>query len=745
MRRIFLTFALVAVCLTSANPAFALGKAQFYPPEPPPTPWPRPPVGRPRPADGQLLLKSYQVQATIEDQVATTRVEQLFVNPGSVAAEGTYLFALPEGAAVSDFALWADGQRMEGKLLNKDEARSIYESIVRQQRDPALLEFVGRDLIQARIFPVPPDGQRRIELTYRQVLAMDNGLARYRFPLRVPNLANLPIEQIAINVVIRSRQPIRAIYSPTHAVDIERVSDREARIGFEATAVRPEVDYELFYSVAAEEIGLSLLSYKPGDDEGFFLLLVAPQVEVKDEEAVAKDVVVVLDISGSMKGIKIDQAKRALIYVLDQLGPNDRFNVIAFSTGIRQYAFGLRPAEERAQAKEFVNLLKAGGSTDINRALLEALALLDGSSDAGRPALLIFLTDGLPTQGITDIDQIIANVSREASKRVRLFAFGVGDDVNTTLLDTISQQHRGTSAYVRPNQPLDEIVSAFYAKVSTPVLADIRLDFGDIVVEDTYPYPLPDLFAGNQLVLAGRYRRGGTVDIRLTGAVNGEKQTFTYHGQRFVTSGGEPFIARLWATRKIGHLLTQIRLKGSDRELVQEVVDLSVRYGIITPYTSYLVKEPDLALTGEGRGDLIEREIHAATGQVTPAYGAAAVEKSVVQEALRQANRAYGFAPVPAPGGGGGAGGAGDAWGEAETAETGIVVRQVLDKAFVLKDETWTDTAYDPARMKTVKIRFASHAYFALLDKYPALHRYFALGQQVIVVLDGTAYEVTGA
>ena len=741
MRRIFLTFALVAVCLTSANPAFALGKAQFYPPEPPPTPWPRPPVGRPRPADGQLLLKSYQVQATIEDQVATTRVEQLFVNPGSVAAEGTYLFALPEGAAVSDFALWADGQRMEGKLLNKDEARSIYESIVRQQRDPALLEFVGRDLIQARIFPVPPDGQRRIELTYRQVLAMDNGLARYRFPLRVPNLANLPIEQIAINVVIRSRQPIRAIYSPTHAVDIERVSDREARIGFEATAVRPEVDYELFYSVAAEEIGLSLLSYKPGDDEGFFLLLVAPQVEVKDEEAVAKDVVVVLDISGSMKGIKIDQAKRALIYVLDQLGPNDRFNVIAFSTGIRQYAFGLRPAEERAQAKEFVNLLKAGGSTDINRALLEALALLDGSSDADRPALLIFLTDGLPTQGITDIDQIIANVSREASKRVRLFAFGVGDDVNTTLLDTISQQHRGTSAYVRPNQPLDETVSAFYAKVSTPVLADIRLDFGDIVVEDTYPYPLPDLFAGNQLVLAGRYQRGGAVDIRLTGAVNGEKQTFTYRGQRFVTSGGEPFIARLWATRKIGHLLTQIRLKGSDRELVQEVVDLSVRYGIITPYTSYLVKEPDLALTGEGRGDLIEREIHA-TDQVTPAYGAAAVEKSVVQEALRQANRAYGFAPVPAPGGGGGAG---DAWGEAETAETGIVVRQVLDKAFVLKDETWTDTAYDPARMKTVKIRFASHAYFALLDKYPALHRYFALGQQVIVVLDGTAYEVTGA
>ncbi|MCC7352273.1 MAG: VWA domain-containing protein [Anaerolineae bacterium] len=743
MRRVFLALALIAVFLTSANPAFALSRAQFFPPEPPPTPWPRPPEGRPRPVDGQLLLKSYQVQATIEDQVATTRIEQLFFNPGSVVAEGTYLFALPEGASVSDFALWADGQRIEGKLLNKDEARSIYENIVRQQRDPALLEFVGRDLIQARIFPVPPNGQRRIELTYRQVLVMDNGLARYRFPLRVPNLADLPIEQVAINVVIKSRQPLKAIYSPTHAIDVERVGEREARIGYEVTDVRPEVDYELFYSVAAEEIGLNLLSYKPGGDDGFFLLLVAPQVEVEEEEAVAKDVVVVLDISGSMKGIKIDQAKSALAYVLDQLGPNDRFNVIAFSTGIRQYASGLRPAEERARAKEFVDLLKAGGSTDINRALLEALALLDGSSDSGRPALLIFLTDGLPTQGITDIDQIIANVSRQATKRVRLFAFGVGDDVNTTLLDTISQKHRGTSAYVRPNQPLDEIVSGFYAKVSTPVLADIRLDFGDVVVEDTYPYPLPDLFAGGQLVLAGRYRRGGTVDIRLTGEVNGKEQAFTYRDQRFATSGGEAFIARLWATRKIGHLLTQIRLKGSDRELVQEVVDLSVRYGIITPYTSYLAKEPDLALTGEGRNDLVEREVHAATGQEAPAYGAAAVEKSVVQEALRQADSAYGSAPMPAPAEGSGGSGRGSAGGEPKV-ESGIIVRQVLDKAFVWKDGTWIDTAYDSAKMKTVKIEFASRAYFDLLSKNPALRRYFALGQQVIIVLNGTAYEVNG-
>jgi Ca-activated chloride channel family protein len=311
-------------------------------------------------------------------------------------------------------------------------------------------------------------------------------------------------------------------------------------------------------------------------------------VEVEQDEAVAKDVVLVLDTSGSMMGVKMDQAKRALNYVLDQLGPNDRFNIVSFSTGVRPYASDLRFAEERADAKRFVERLKAGGSTDINRALLEALAMLRQSPDANRPALVIFLTDGLPTQGITDVDQIIANVQREATKQVRLFAFGVGDDVNTTLLDSVSQQHRGASAYVRPNEPLDEIVSGFYAKVSTPVLADIKLDFGNVLIEDTYPYPLPDLFAGGQLVLVGRYRRGGTVDIRLTGEVNGKPQEHIYRGQRFTDAGGDPFIARLWATRKIGHLLTQIRLKGSVRELVLELVDLCVRYGIVTPNTSYL-------------------------------------------------------------------------------------------------------------------------------------------------------------
>jgi Ca-activated chloride channel family protein len=286
---------------------------------------------------------------------------------------------------------------------------------------------------------------------------------------------------------------------------------------------------------------------------------------------VAKDAILVLDTSGSMRGEKLDQAKGALEFVLDNLNDEDRFNVIAFSTGVRQYATRLQPAEERNEALHFVRELEAAGGTDINRALLEALTQVGDE----RPTLIIFLTDGLATEGVVDTEQIIANAAQAATEAVRVFTFGVGDEVNTILLDTLAQSHRGASAYVRPGQSIKEEVSAFYAKVSSPLLADLDLDFGKVHVEDTYPYPLPDLFAGTQLVLVGRYRQGGFTAIILEGEVNDRPQKFTYEDIHFRDQGGESFIPRLWATRKIGYLLSQIRLHGESKELVDEIVSLS--------------------------------------------------------------------------------------------------------------------------------------------------------------------------
>jgi len=699
----------LVVLLSLASPTLADG---IIIPEPPP--WPDPPPLR----DSWLTIRYHRVTVAIEDQVAITRVEQEFVNEHEWEAEGTYVFPLPEGAAISEFIMWVDGQPVEGKILEADEARTIYEEIVRRRRDPALLEYIGRSAVQARVFPIPPGGSRKIELEYSQVLPVENGLIRYVYPLDTEKFSARPLEEVSVRVEVRSHEAMHALYSPTHQdrIYVERDGDYHAAVGYEETDVLPDRDFELVYTVSQEDVGLNLLTYRAPGDDGFFLLLAAPTVKVKKEQVIARDVILVLDTSGSMDGEKIEQAQEALAYVLEHLNEEDRFNVIAFSTGLRQYASRLRPASEAREAIAWVQRLEAVGGTDINRALLEALA----QTDAERSTVIIFLTDGLPTEGVTEIEQILSNVEATAPDNARLFPFGVGDDVNTVLLDTLAEQSGGAAGYVRPHERIDEEVSGFYAKISTPVLANIELDFGDVLVEEIYPYPLPDLFAGSQLILVGRYRDSGATQITLTGDVSGEQRTFTYEGN-FRDRGGDAdasvrFIPRLWATRKIGYLLTQIRLHGERREWVDAIVELSVRYGIITPYTSFLIEEDDI-LTEGGRDDAAEQFM--ATPAPAPA-GAPAVEMAEDEAGMREA----------------------DSGGWAMPEEAAQIVQLVGSKTFVLQDGVWTDTTFDPSQMTTTKVGFGSDGYFDLLAARPEWGEYFALSERIILVAEETAYEV---
>ncbi len=703
---------LLVLLLAQAAPALADG---IIIPEPPPD--------VPITEIPYLTIKYHRVTVTIEDQVATTHVEQVFVNESRREVEGTYIFPLPEEAAISEFSMWVDGEKIEGKVLARDEARRIYEDIVRRRQDPALLEYVGRNAFQASIYPIPPGGERRIEIEYSQVLEMDNGLVEYVYPLNTEKFSPRPLEEVVVNVTLRSKEPLKAIYSPSHRVDVVRESDHKALIGYEEQDVKPDRDFVLYYTVSPEDVGLNLLTYKPDtQSDGFFLLLAAPKVKVEQEEVIARDVILVLDVSGSMRGVKLEQAKEALDFVLDNLNDEDRFDIIAFSTATQPYARGLVPAAKRGEARRFVSRLKAGGSTDINRALLEALTL----AGEDRPAIIIFLTDGLPTVGVVDTDQIIANVADAAPDNARIFPFGVGYDVDTVLLDSIAQNHGGASGYVRPEEEIDEKVSAFYAKVSTPLLTDLEIDFGDVDAHDIYPYPLPDLFAGTQLVVVGRYRDGGDTTVTLAGAFHDQPQTFRYDGVRFRQEGGPEFIARLWATRKIGYLLQQIRLHGEDQEMVDEIVELSVRYGIITPYTSFLVEETEHALSEEGRSGL-----GGAVQATVPASGKEAVERSAGEQRLYSAEVPLAPAAPPAPGG---------AMDEANVSANPI--RYVGDKTFVLYEGVWIDTTFDPDKMETTPVEFGSDDYFALIAARPEWGRYFALGDHVIVVLDGTAYEI---
>jgi Ca-activated chloride channel family protein len=654
----------------------------------------------------------------IEDQVAVTRVDQVFRNDNDFVVEGTYIFPLPPGAVVTNFTLWIDGQPVEGKVLSREQARQTYEDIVRSLRDPALLEYVDRGAVQASIFPIDPGAERRIELEYTQVLQADQGLLHYRYPLNTEKFSTQPLEEVTLRVEVDSRDPIQAAYSPTHDIDLTRDDAHRLVATYEASNVLPDHDFELFYSVGEDRLGLQLLSARdPGDDrDGFFLLLASPAFEAT-LDPVAKDVLLVIDRSGSMDGEKMEQARQAAIYVLEHLDPRDRFNLISFSSATETYASSLRPADEASRAVDWVEQLAARGSTDINRALLEAVAQLDRE----RPGIVLFLTDGLPTEGITDREAILDNLQDAAPDSVRLFSFGVGYDVDAILLDSLSETHHGATTYVLEDQQIDEIVSGFYAKVSTPVLTDLRLDLDDAGAYDLVPETLPDLFAGGQLIVVGRYRRSGEITARLSGKVAGRSETFTFPMLRLRESGGPDFLPRLWATRKIGALLSDVRLHGAEEETVDQIVRLSIEYGIVTPYTSYLVTEPK-ALGAEAMGQIAADALESWRAQPTQASGQAAVERSAAESALGGANIA------PAPSG--------------EAAE---VIRLAGGRTFRLIEGVWTDTGFDPEAMKTLEVPFLSADYFALAASRPDVGAALALAERVIVVVDGKAYETVAA
>src|SRR5262245_49462852 len=347
-------------------PAVALADGIIIPEPPimcrPPCPIPPPPL----PEIPYLIVENHRVNVTIEGQVATTRVDQVFRNDSQWSLEGTYIFPLPENAAISDFSMWINGEKVEGQLYTKEEARRIYDNIVRRRLDPALLEYVGRDLFQASIFPIDPGDTRRVEIEYTQVLPVDNGLVQYVYPLSTERFSGAPLENVSITVDITSPDAIKAVYSPSHPVSIDREGRFKALVGWEDFEVLPSTDFSLYYTVTPEDVGVNLLSYKERDEDGFFMLLMAPNVDA--EQIVDKDVILVLDVSGSMEGEKMEQAREALHQVLDELNQGDRFNIVSFSTGVRSFSTQTEPLSELPAARRFVDSLRPEGSTDINRA-----------------------------------------------------------------------------------------------------------------------------------------------------------------------------------------------------------------------------------------------------------------------------------------------------------------------------------------------------------------------------------------
>ena len=692
-----------------------------------------------------LAIKNQRVSVVIDNQVARTHVKQVFQNNVDRDLEAVYIFPLPKAAAISEFAMLVNGKRVKGELLEKKQAAQIYQSIVSRMRDPGLLEYMGNNLLRIRIYPVPRRGEQLIEVKYSQVLRLDSGIGQYVYPLRTGKSASRTLEDFSLAVSLQSKVPIKTVYSPSHKVSISRKSDRDAVVGFEEEKSLLDRDFVLYYTISEKDFGLNLLTHREKGKDGFFMLMIAPKVEVSASEVIDKDVCFVIDTSGSMAGEKIKRAQEALKYCVRSLGPKDRFNIVRFSTDVEPMAEALLPAQASVKdALAFIDKMEARGGTNIDGALAQALAV---KVDPKRPYTIVFLTDGKPTVGETRLEAIVDNVAGRNAAKARIFVFGVGESVNTHLLDRVSGSTKGYSEYVTPDEEIETKISLFYNKASKPVLANLSLDFGSLKTADLYPQRLPDLFQGSQLTLFGRYKTHGDFAIRLKGDVRGKALEFVYEGTFKQQEEQHNFIPSLWARRKIGYLLDEIRLRGENQELKDEVIRLSREYGIATPYTSYLIVEEgererlvrpapapgsgpqagvtirrDGFATSNLGGKGIGTTLRSARGRV-PAEAALKVESGrqavAMSKQIAEMKRSLADSEQLAQ----------------------VAIRTVAGREFRFVAGVWTQSGTKP-EMKVVAIEYGSDAYFALFAAKTEWQAILKLGPKVAFVANGRVIKI---
>jgi Ca-activated chloride channel family protein len=587
-----------------------------------------------------VAVRYHHVAVTIDDGHAVTRVEQEFYNPHDVPIAGRYLFPVPPDAILSGFRATVDGQRQPAARQDAGATNAELYAFVVQQRDPSLLQYADWESI-AFDLDLPPGGSRMMTLQYEEMLTPSGGLYHYRYVLSTERYSSVPLFDVSLTVNLSLSGGVSSVYSPGYPIGVERLGQGRARVTWQAQQTTPGEDFDLFFAPAEGGFGGGLLT---GEHNGqdHLLFSFSPQGIPERVTALPKDLVLVMDRSGSMSGTKIDQARKALQFILQQLDAQDRFSIVGFDDQPERFSDALQPVDEQAieDARAFVERLSADGSTDLYAALQTGLEILDRSEKRDALQLIVFLTDGLPTAGVTD-DALIAGMVAEANSRLqaRLHVFGVGYDVNTHLLDRLAGENGGTVTYVQADENLEMTLTGFYASIAYPLLTDVSVEFEGVAVEDLYPQALPDLFQGSSLLLAGRFQASGdTVTVRIRGRAGEEWQDFVYRFD-LAETGGHDFVPRLWATRRVGALLDRVRVEGEIEALIEEIQGLGLSYGIVTPYTTFVVYGQADGAASASNMDLYNRaDLNSASGQTTVQ---ARVQNQMYQQAA-QANLASG-------------------------------------------------------------------------------------------------------
>lgn len=680
-----------------------------------------------------LKIDRFHINVTIKNQLTKTRIDQVFTNPNNFEVDSMYLCPLPDDVALSNLALSIDGEPINGELLSQEESREIYRLSARHGNNTAILEHIGTRAFAAPVPGIPANGVRHVQFEYSQIISTDSDLAKYTYPLSLAKSASAPIRNLFVEMEIESDGELRTIYSPSHEVVINRTDDHQVRIRYEGANVDPDDDFLCYYSVSDENFGITLLTHRADEKEdGYFMLLISPKYEVKQTGIVEKDFIFVLDHSGSMAGQKVEQAKQALRYCVENLNDGDRFNLILFNTDITSLAERLNKGEEwfggerwpdsavlshrlievkggREKAFAFIEGIDGRGMTNINDALLTALA---EKPNPGRPRIIVFLTDGCPTIGVTNEVRILENVAKANKNQSRIFVFGVGYDVNVRLLDKMAADNGGTRNYVEPNEDIEVAVSSLFRKMNEPVLVNVAFNFGQIITKELSPRCLPDLFREEQLTLLGRYEGHGDTVLKLRGNIGSERQEFSKNVCFSKLETDNDFLPHLWAQRRIAELVDEAALSGGNEELHKEIERLSKEYGVLTPYTSFVAAD-DGSLAMDYQSTVSEAytpvmSVRDSIGSSRDLEDLKITRGRVHRQHTKQIGRK--------------------------------TFRRIRGRSW--KGEIWVDSEYD-GRSETQKIEHNSDDYFALMRNFPEMARYAKLAFSMIICHQGVSYEIT--
>jgi Ca-activated chloride channel homolog len=735
---------------------------------------PHPPIDRPicrdmciAPPPPALERTSSNVRATLADHVLRYEVEETFRNRGATVQEADYMYPLPAGAAFQELQLSINGQLVSGEIMDAGRARSTYEEIVRRQRDPALVEWMGYGLLRARIFPINPGEEKRVLLRFQVIAPREGDAIRvdYQRGSGRTLVTRGTHDTHESSFTLRYPKSGRCnAYSPTQ--DLEQRSSFGSQCVVDAGGEGASVTI-LIPAPHTDRAAISVLANAPGSEDGFALITLSPPSG--RVETVARDITFVLDVSGSMSGRKMEQARAAGKQLLGTLTRDDRFRMIDFSSDVRTFRDDFveaSPANIDA-ARHYLDQLQANGGTNIDGALDAALAqsrAREGDDDeyTSRPshqigrrlALVLFVTDGEPTVGERDPAAIAAHAARLRGAQ-RVFTFGLGSDVNAQLIEQLALEGHGTAQFVRPDEDVERAVGLVASRLASPVASDLRVsvqcgtstarhnDECGVRLNQTLPGGPVDLFAGQDLVLLTRYAGGGSVHLFF----DGRSATGPVHWETNVDlpthDRDNAFVPRLWATRRIGWLSAERREHGASPEVDDELRTLGERYGIPTELTSYLVQEPQAQLSDNG---IRTRGITAMPIPMPQSAPAAKFESARNATAQREA-KSVGSMDKPLMLGqvvitGAGTTSVAEKLGANGKDASADAVRRGGDHLFANRDGRWTDVAFKEG-MKVVKIKPFSAAYFKVLDAIPELRVPFAVGEKVIVAGKHVAIEVS--